>query len=200
MFGDPYLVWHEGADFTRLLELAATDPSTVARMVAAGLADGDPLAAQSIAALAEEGLASPDAEALLRAAAPAATERFLVRVAQTLHVVTGEEAWADQVASVLASDAFWGVRIDAAIALTGFVPTTRLIETLGQAVRDEEYLVRYHAANTLRRYAGRTRMIDDVPTLFTKIASPADGDATPADRANWQEAADQLTTDALNQL
>jgi len=181
------MVWHDGPDFTRLIELAGTAPADVARMLAAGLEAGDPLAAQSIAALAEAGLAPDGAESLLRAAVPDATESLLVRVAQALHVLTGDESWAIPIATVLASDAFWGVRIDAAIALAAFTPTADLVASLGRAVRDDEYLVRYHAANTLLRYAGHTDDIADHPDLFDKITSDSDVAAREA-------VADQLTS------
>jgi hypothetical protein len=174
VFGDPYMVWHDGPDFMRLVELAGTAPAEVARMLTAGLEAGDPLAAQSIAALADAGLTPDGAEASLRAVVPEATESLLIRVAQALHVLTGDESWAGPIATVLTSDAFWGVRIDAAMALAAFSPTAALVESLGRGVRDDEYLVRYHSANTLLRYAGRTKDIADYPPLFEKITSDAD--------------------------
>lgn len=144
-------------------------------MLTAGIEAGDPLAAQSIAALAENGLAPAGAEALLRAVVSDATESLLVRVAQALHVLTGDESWAGPIATVLNSDAFWGVRIDAAVALAAFTPTPALVESLAQGVRDDEYLVRYHSANTLLRYAGRAKQdIADYPDLFEKITSDTD--------------------------
>jgi hypothetical protein len=189
------MVWHDGPDFTRLHELATTAPAEVARMLAAGLEagleTGDPLAAQSVAALAGNGQTPEGAEALLRAAVREATDEFLVRVAQALHVVTGDESWSAPIASVLTSDAFWGVRMDAAIALADFTPTAELIEALGRGVRDDEYLVRYHSADTLLRYAGRKKPhISANKTLFDRI-TPDD------DLPKWREAADTLTGDAL---
>lgn len=181
------MVWHEGPDFTRLTELAGTAPADVALMLAAGLEARDPLAAQSIAALADAGRTPDGAEALLLAAVPDATEAFLVRVAQALHTLTGDESWAAPIATVLTSQAFWGIRTDAATALAAFTPTPALVESLGDAVRDDEYLVRYHAANTLLRYAGRTKDIADYPDLFDKLT--ADTDAT-----SWAELAEQLTS------
>lgn len=196
VFGDPYLVWHDGPDFHRLLTLP---PDEVARMLPIGLAAEDPVAAQAIHALADAGKTPEDAEALLRAAAATATETFLVRVAQALHVVTGDESWSKPIASVLASNAFWGVRIDAAMALAWFTPTPELIETLGEGVRDDEYLVRYHSANTLLRYASRAKRLSDIrdvsdrPTLFARITSD-DG------QTRWQEAAAQLMAAALKRV
>jgi HEAT repeat protein len=155
VFGDPYLVWHDGPDFRRLRKLAKAAPADVARMLAAGVAESDPVAAVAIAVLAEKGMTPEGAEALLRDAAPAATGIFLVRLAQAMFVLTGEQSWAEPIAAVLTSDAFWGVRIDAAMALADFVPAPKLVEALNEAVRDPEYLVQYHAENTLRTYTTR---------------------------------------------
>ncbi|GIG92029.1 hypothetical protein [Plantactinospora endophytica] len=211
VFGDPYLVWHDGPDFTRLLTVARDEHehegggehegegeggrATVARMLAAGIAEADPLAAESIAVLADDGLAPPDAEVLLRAVLPTASGTFLVRVAQALHVLTGDEAWAEQIASVLAEGAHWGDRIDAGMALVGFAPTPRLVDALALAVRERHYLVRYHAANTLLRYAGRRPDVATHPALFALI-SAGDDDTEPDAEVTAQraEAARQLAT------
>jgi hypothetical protein len=206
VFGDPYLVWHDGPDFQRLLSLAESRPDEVAHMLTAGIEAEDPVAAQAFHALADAGVAPSEAEAVLRAAASTATETFLVRVARALHVLTGDESWSAPVAEVLASKAFWGVRIDAAIALGWFRPTAALIEVLGDGVRDKDYLVRCHSANTLLRYASRAkrlshiRDVTDRPTLFAKIVGPDKGKPTDADHARWREAADQLTTAALKRI
>ncbi|MEO3926198.1 HEAT repeat domain-containing protein [Micromonosporaceae bacterium B7E4] len=71
-----------------------------------------------------------------------------------------------------------GNRIDAAIALAGFAPTPGLVDALARAVRERHYLVRYHAANTLLRYAGRRRDVSDHPALFALIRS-GDDDTEP---------------------
>lgn len=199
VFGDPYLVWHEGPEFTELRRRAGTAPDEVARMLTAGIDAGDPVAASSIAVLAGEGRVPDGAEALLLAAVPGATGTFLVRVAQALHALTGDESWSASVVSVLASDEFWGVRIDAAMALSGFAPTAGLIEILGRGVCDKEYLVRYHCANTLRQYAGRKRDISELK-LFEKITGPHDEDETEAHRTARQEAAEWLMADASRLL
>lgn len=187
------MVWHEGPEFSRLRVLAVAAPAEVASMLAAGVAAGDDVAAVSFAALADEGLAPSGAEALLRGALPNATGTFLVRVAQALHALTGDESWAAPIASVLTSPEFWGVRIDAALALAQFAPTPALIEILANGVCDKDYLVRYHCANTLLRYAGRAKKdLYDYPTLFNKI--------TKTNKANQREVATKLTQEALTRL
>ena len=197
VFGDPYLVWHDGPDFTNLLAAAKSDPGTVMRMLAAGFAECDPLAAESISTLARAALVPEDSQALLLGALPDATGTFLVRVAQALYTVTGDPSWSAPIAAVLGEDRFWGERIDAAMALAGFAPSRDLVGALSQAVCDPEYLVRYHAANTLLRYAGRSGDVADRAVLFDKIKSPASGAACAADRLGWKAAADLLVSMVL---
>jgi hypothetical protein len=191
-FGDPYLVWHNGADFTALTSAARSDPETVAGMLRIGLHADDPLAAESIGALAAAGLAPADARQLLTDAARTTPPHALVQVAQTLHQLTGDQSWADPIATVLASTEHWGVRIDAAMALAEFAPTAHLIEVLAEAVTDPEYLVRYHSSNTLLRYAGNPVDIGEHPTLFDRITE----ESADAARSAWQQASDELAAAA----
>ena len=185
IFGDPYLVWHDGPDFTAMLAAARSDPPAVARMLQAGLAERDSLAALGFASLAEAGLAPADAADLLRAAAASADGELLIRVAQALWASTGDPAWASAILPVLHADGSEFVRLDAAMALAGFPPAPGLIAEVARAVReDAAYLVRYHAANTLIRYAGGRGDISDRPSLFALVS----GD----DPAGWRAAAEQL--------
>jgi hypothetical protein len=188
VFGDPYLVWHDGPDFHYLVMTAEDDLDQVSAMLAAGIELKDPLAAQSIAALADAGIAIDGAESLLRAAAGSASGTFLVRLAEALRTLTGDQAWGGQIASVLlAGTADWYPRMDAAIALAGFPPTPDLVRALGQGVCDPEYLVRYHSANALLSYAGRTGQVSDDHDLFGLITSDTD-------QASWETAARRLTS------
>jgi hypothetical protein len=187
VFGDPYLVWHDGPDFHYLVMTANDDLDQVSTMLAMGIREKDPLAARSIAALADAGIALDGAEALLRSAVPAAGGTFLVRLAEALRALTGDQAWSGRIVSVLTSrDADWYPRLDAAMALSRFTPTPDLVRALGQGVCDPEYLVRYHSANTLLRYAGRAGQISEHKELFGLITSDTD-------QESWQSAAARLT-------
>lgn len=202
IFGDPYVVWHDGPSFLGLQFRAADEPDEVTRMLALGLTAHDPVAAQSVAALWPLGLAPKNSIPLLVAVLPAATGTFLVRVAQALRALTGDEAWSARVASVLVSASSSGDRMDAAIALGEFAPNPDLVEALGRAVRDPAYLVRYHASTTLLRYAGRieaddVRTVSDFPEIFDRIVGPYEGDATSYHETRRREAADLLTEEAL---
>ncbi|WP_250029514.1 hypothetical protein [Paractinoplanes maris] len=185
IFGDPYQVWHEGPDFTALIEAARREPRTVERMLRAGLAEGDTVAAQAFTALAAAGLAPADAVSILRTALIRAQDEFRVRVAEGLYALTRDPGWATPLAGVLAGAQSEFVRLDAAVALAGFPPTTALVRAMAAAVQDPEYLVRYHATNALLRWSGDRRRVDDVPALFEKISDRAQG--------SWRVAAEELT-------
>jgi HEAT repeat protein len=185
IFGDPYLVWHDGPDFTAMLDAARTDAAAVAGLLRAGLAERDPLAASGLAELADAGLAPPDAADLLRTIAADATGELLIRAGQALFAVTGDPAWAEPIVSVLHRDESEYVRLDAAMALAPFPPSDALVAAVAQGVRDPAYLVRYHSANTLLRYAGKRGDLSDRPALFAKIA----GD----DPSGWHRASAELS-------
>lgn len=218
IFGDPYLVWHDGPQFTGLLNAARADPATVEAMLAAGLLDRDPVAAQSFVALKSAGLVTARSVALLEAAAAqSAPDVFLVDVATALYRLTGAESWAGPITSVLQTARFWGHRVDAAIALAEFTPTVELVQVLSHAVCDREYLVRYHAANGLLRYAqppdtsAARAHIYQHPDLFALISHQQRiaerrrwwqraHSTSAADSARFREAARRLSADALKRL
>jgi hypothetical protein len=184
IFGDPYLVWHDGPDFSAMLAAARYDRVHVARMLRAGLAAEDALAAQGFAELADAGLAPDDAADLLRRAAATAGGELLIRLAEALYVLTADPSWANRIVEVLRDDDSELVRLGAAIALAGFPPAPALVAALAAAVHDDAYLVRYHAATTLVHYAGGTGDFRDGPGLFAKITSE--------DPSQWRSAAAEL--------
>lgn len=51
LFGEPYLVWHDGPEFSGLREVWAREPDALLEQLFAGMAEGDPLAAQSLSEL-----------------------------------------------------------------------------------------------------------------------------------------------------
>ncbi|MGK5682627.1 hypothetical protein [Actinoplanes sp. URMC 104] len=185
IFGEEHRVRREEPQFTGLIEAARRQPRTVERMLRAGLASADTIAAQAFTALAAAGLAPADAVSILRTALSRADGEFRIRVAEALYALTRDPAWALPIAGVLTGAPSELVRLDAAVALAGFPPSTTLVRALATAVRDPEYLVRYRAADTLLRWAGDRGGVDGAPALHEKITGPAE-DA-------WHAAADELT-------
>jgi len=171
VFGEPYLVWHDGADFRPLLSRWQDQAGLVGEMLRLGLSGGDPVAAQAISYLARSGAGVNEFGGPLREALPQARGTFRVRVAQALFVLTGDQKFAAPVCDVLTGDGFWGEKIDAAIALSAFAPAAAVVKALIQGVQDDEYLVRRHSAQTLLALAGRRTTIEKVPGLWAKIRS-----------------------------
>lgn len=195
IFGDPYLVWHDGPDYTDLLAVAGTDIDTVDAMLLAGVTARDPLAAGAVAALAAGGFSVPRTRALLPVLAADASGTFAIRAAQAMYAISGDAEWSVPIAGLVVSTDHWSVRIDAAIALAGFPPRESSVQALEQGVQDDHYLVRYHSASTLRRYAGIVES-DPNPRLLAVISDPAET-ASPAQwRADLQKTASRLAAAA----
>ena len=171
-FGEPYMVWHDGADFGQLLVEWERDPDLVEAMLLDGLAQGDPLAAEAIRELPLDEAAAERLIDALRAAPWGAA--MAVEVGQSLARLTGDEAHTEAVAAVLTSDEHWGDRLDAAMALARFTPTSSLISALERGLIDDEYLVRYHSANSLLAYGGVEQ--PDISTLDDDFAVVVSGE------------------------
>ncbi|MCP2321947.1 hypothetical protein HDA40_000454 [Hamadaea flava] len=152
VFGDPYLVWHEGADFAELRRRVGTEPEVVTAWISAGLRERDAVAAQAVA---ESGL--PDLPGLLKQQMIDASGVFAVRGAQALFRLTGDAAWVRPVVEVLIGADHWGDRLDAAIALAEFPATPFVVASVALATADEDELVRHHATETLEKLRRKSR-------------------------------------------
>jgi hypothetical protein len=143
-------------------------------MLDLGISEGDPLAAHTPRELDLSDTQRAHFVDLLTRVLPKSDASMRVEVAASLHVLTGSTEWSAVLVEVLAAPLFWSVRIDAAIRLAAFPPTDELVAAAARGVRDPEYLVRYHCANTLLRWAGRTEEISDDPALFPRLAADDD--------------------------
>ncbi|NGY62510.1 type II toxin-antitoxin system VapC family toxin [Lentzea sp. NEAU-D13] len=183
VFGEPYLVWHDGADVGALVAEHEHRPERAERMLRAGVADHDHVAVESLGALARLGRAPSDAAALLRSALPSARGVFRVRTAQVLCQLTGTDEYVSEVAAVLEGCEHWGERIDAAIALPELPITPRSVAALHRGMLDPEYLVRYHSGNGLLGLAGQGSDIS-ADGRFAQVSGK--------DAAAWRAVADEL--------
>lgn len=183
VFGDPYLVWHEGADVGALIAEHGREPERAERMVRAGVGEHDHVAVESLGALARLGRAPSDTAALLQSVLPTAGGVFRVRTAQVLCELTGNDDYVSEVAAVLEGFGHWGERIDAAMALRLLPITPRSLAALHRGMLDQEYLVRYHSANGLLGLAGQGADISD-DSRFAQV--------TGKDPAAWRAVADEL--------
>lgn len=144
LFGSDYMIWHDGLYERGVSALRGAAREEAVRMLRVGLAYDDAYAAQALAAM-DERDATEDVRALL----PRVSGGARVRVALALFRLAADPAMAAEIGAVLAPSALpWGERIDAAIALRDFTDDASERALLA-AIDDDEYLVRYHACNSL---------------------------------------------------
>lgn len=164
VFGDGYMVWHEGADTEASTARWRQDPEGTTTALVLGLGQDDHVAAQAVEAFARSG-GGPGQEvtaAVVAAAAPERPATVRVAAAMAAFVVTGDPAFVAVIVDVLLHR---GVRdrhgfeasprATAARLLTGVPLTAAVADALADAVaHDPDYLVRYHAAQSLLTFAG----------------------------------------------
>lgn len=188
LFGEPYLVWHDGPEFSGLRDAWRREPEALLEQLFAGMAEGDALAAQSFAELEPmpTGAQAERVAAALREHLPTAPAGARVQIGLTLYKLTGDPSWAEPIVRVLDGAVHWGDRIDAAIALREVPATPGLRAALLRNVQADDYLVRYHSATTLLRWNGERGQLEDVDdALFGLLTSDGDPDT-------WARAAARL--------
>ena len=184
-FGEPYMVWHDGPDYSELERRWHADPPAVEGLLMDGLAERDPLAAQAVARLPLPTTARALVVEALTSSLGASPVGFHLRAAEALFRLTGDQGWGDEIVLVLLGAGFWGDRLDAAIALAAFAPSEALITALAHGAEDPDYLVRYHSANTLLQFGGRAPAIAEHESLFARLRA----DAAPT---KWASASAEL--------
>lgn len=152
-------------------------------MLRLGLSLGDAHAGQALAAMGE----ADDIDAI-REQMRRATGSERVRLALAIHRLRPDPALARELVGVLRSRMSWSERIDAAIGLRAFAGADDEAALLA-AVTDADYLVRYHACDSLlARWGASPRGISHHPDIFPLICGPQDGAPTEADRARYARA------------
>jgi hypothetical protein len=189
----------DGVDFARIKKLATTDAAITERMLRLGLAACDPLAAQAIT-VTKFRLLHPELRALLEQAGPAgalvraggaagapgaaAVARFAAFRVDVVRAANAVDPGGDYGAYLtpLLADRDRNVRISAAMGARRFRKdgvTKALLDTVR---RDKEYLVRYHAAQSLLELGDiYPRDIADHRRLFDAISGPLDRPPAAAD-------------------
>lgn len=187
------MVWHDGPDFGELIRLWEADPAMVEGMLRQGLSERDALAAEAVGELPLPAESRASFVTALSDGIATSAGDFRTSAAQALHRLTGDESWSAEVAAVLQGVEHWGTKLDAARALASFTPTPELIAAAQAGVVDPDYLVRYHSANTLLRFAGLTDDISKHNEFFGMIV-------TDSDSSQWRLAAAALGALATTQL
>ena len=172
-FGTPYEVWHDGLNIYQAVTTFAGSPELASAMLLEGIGEHDALAAKVVDALVASGHPVPSLVAALRAVHDKGGWDFAIASASALYRETREDTWDGWLLRALSEGPSWSFRIDAAIALRGFAASPTRIEALAAGIGDAEYLVRYHCATTLLRYAGDQTELSELPVFKDILDEPA---------------------------
>ena len=189
-FGDGYLIWHEGLDTGAVLRLRGAARAEAVAMLRIGLGLDDEHAAQALSAVRDHSSAPAMRELLARSQGSTR-----VRIALALHFLRRQPALADPLITVLCgagAGETWSGRLDAAMGLRHFRGRADEAALLA-AVGDPEYLVRYHACNSLLHRFGVARPdIDRYPKIFALVRVPGEGPPDPQALAGYDAARELL--------
>jgi HEAT repeat protein len=185
--GTGYMIWHDGLDVGAVTGLSGEARAQALTMLRLGLSLGDDHAAVALAAMGDD-TAIGDMLALLAGAS--GSER--VRLALAVHCLRPDPSLAAHLVAVLQGEGHWGPRIDAAIGLRNFAGADDEAALLA-AVADREYLVRYHACETLLvRWRVRPTDISRHRKIFAGICGPQEGAPDDAYLARYAAARELL--------
>ena len=185
LFGTPYEVWHDGIHEGQI-DLA--DPAELRAALPEGLEAGD-----WVAAAAARRLKDPGFLPLLAARLGIGGGRFCVEAARAIVALGGEREAAVAWAVAALGRGGWPDRLDVAMGLR-HLPGSGVIEALLTAVEsDPEYLVRYHAAESLLHLGGiEPPDITGHPEVFADLAAGADREPTDEEKQRHARAAAAL--------
>jgi hypothetical protein len=188
-FGAPYEIWHDGFDEAGFDRMAPATREKALAVLPEGLAAQSAVAAAGARRLGASHLLPQLEDLVLKAAGG-----FAVEAARAVRDLGGHHRPALlQLYHLLINDPFRGRRIDVAVGLRHF-PQPETTEILLRSVAgDPEYLVRYHAAESLLRLGGIVPAgLSDHDALFQDVAAGDGEEPTDDLRARWRRAADGL--------
>ncbi|MBM3695570.1 MAG: hypothetical protein FJW79_06520 [Actinobacteria bacterium] len=185
LFGTPYEVWHDGIQED---QFAAADPAELRAALPEGLADGD-----WVAAATARHLGDPAFLPLLEARRGMGGGRFVVEAARAIVALGGDREAAVAWSVEALGRGAWSDRLDVALGLR-HLPGDGVVEALLGAVEgDPEYLVRYHAAESLLHLGEiEPQDISLHPDVFPDLVAGAEGEPTQEDRRRHARAAAAL--------
>jgi HEAT repeat protein len=192
-FGDPYTAWHDGLNVKALLSLPPEEKEEAEKLLLERVNENDTRAAVGLGEL-----RSKKAVPKLRELLGKASGKGLVDIAVALAKIEDDMSYLKYVIYVLKNDPSWYFRLEAAFSLREFnKPEAKEIleevtETLFEAVKDPDYLVRYHACNSLLRLHGFEEEIYEFDEIFDNIAGPLEGEPTEEDYKKYETAINQL--------
>jgi hypothetical protein len=188
MFGSEYMIWHDGLDTDAVARLKGEARARGLEMLGLGMALGDAHAAQALAACGDTSQLGE-----MRAQMALAQGSSRVKLALAIHRVAPEPALAAELVLVLQRHPWWGDRIDAAMGLRHFAGADDEAALLDSVSGDPEYLVRYHASDSLLvRWGVTPADVGGHKDIFPDICGPREGAPGPEDFARYAQAREKL--------
>lgn len=171
-------IWHDGLDTGALTRLSVIARQTAVAYLEYGMSLSDPHAAEAMAAMTETHRRA-DILTMLERSGDAA-ER--VQLALAAHQLAPDPTLAYELQQAL-RDADWATRIKAAIGLRHFQGHTDEAALLDAIAADPEYLVRYHAAESLlARWRVSPAELAAHRQILELLVDPPEGPPAPPSR------------------
>ncbi|MCC6899609.1 MAG: HEAT repeat domain-containing protein [Polyangiaceae bacterium] len=184
-FGNDYMIWHDGLYTAGVASLTGEQREAALTLLRLGLSLGDAHAAEALAAMGDASTVGS-----MRAKLDEAQGTEQVRLALAIHELGPDPSLARYLIDVLQSPLHWSHRIDAAMGLRRFAGADDEEALLQAVAEDPDYLVRYHAAESLLiRWDLQPTELTGHPEIFARVCGPKDdAPLEPADFVRFREA------------
>ena len=177
------MMWHDGIDPTSVCLLEGAERDQAEEMLLTSMEEGSHYAAMGLRELRSE-----KAVPLMKRMLEKVSADLLIEIAIALNVIENTTDYNPYIIRILLEYPSPYVRLKAARRLRDF-PTPEVIAALYDAVSDVDYLVRYHAAESLLAIHGFDSMISDHKDIFSFICTE---NIKPEDAANRYKKAENM--------
>lgn len=167
-FGDPYMMWHDGIDPTSVCLLEGAERDQAELMLIESLEAGSHYAAMGL-----RELRSAKAVPIMKNMLSKVSADLKIEISIALNVIENTTEYTSYIIQILREYPSPYVRLNAARKLRDF-PTPEVIRVLYDAVSDIDYLVRYHACDSLLHIHGMKADISKHKDIFDLICTEHD--------------------------
>ncbi|MBN2229254.1 MAG: HEAT repeat domain-containing protein [Candidatus Thorarchaeota archaeon] len=189
-FGNPYMMWHDGINPKSVCYLKGEERDRAEIMLIESMEDGSHYAAMGLRELKSQ-KAIPIMKELLKKVG----SDLKIQIALALNTIEDTTEYVPDIIDVLQYNGSPYVRLKAAMVLRNY-PTIEVIESLFTAIeKDPDYLVRYHASESLLHIHGFRPNISEYKEIFHLICVEFDSDHPDSYREavkQYTKAADML--------
>ena len=189
-FGDPYMMWHDGIDAQSVCLLEGAERDQAESMLLESMEAGSHYAAMGL-----RELKSQRAIPVMKRLWEKVGSDLKIQIAVALNVIEDTDEYTPDLIQILYNNRSPYVRLNAAITLRIF-PTDDTIQALFDSVStDPDYLVRFHASESLLHIHGLEPTISEHKEIFQLICvefGPKDEVAYHEAIKHYTHAADML--------